>query len=115
MKPPIQPADDETVESKLEKMTARAMKLGHEHLADYGSTKSRKDFTQSQLVTLLVLRTYLQTTYRTLLVFLANEPPVRKILGMEQKLPHYTTLQKFGARADTKIIAAIMAACLDNL
>ena len=40
------------------------MKLGREHMSDYGAVTSRKDFTQRQLMACLVLRAYLKTTYR---------------------------------------------------
>ena len=39
------------------------MKLGLKHRADYGSYKSRHDFTQHQLMSGLILKTYLKTTY----------------------------------------------------
>lgn len=38
------------------------MALGRRHLTPYGSVKSRKDFTQPQLMACLNLRTYLKTT-----------------------------------------------------
>jgi hypothetical protein len=42
--------------SKVERVAELAMKLGAKHLADYGSIKSRHDFTQRQLMTCLILR-----------------------------------------------------------
>lgn len=92
----------------LERVAALAMRLGSQHLADYGATRSRHDFTQRQLVACLILRAYTKTTYRGVLEFLALTPSVRKQLGLEDKLPHYTTLQKFSARSKVLEIADAM-------
>jgi Transposase domain (DUF772) len=83
----------------IERVAELAMRLGGKHLADYGSTRSRHDFTQRQLMACLILRVYLKTTYRGVLELLAVSPNLREALGMEDKLPHYTTLQKFSARS----------------
>jgi DNA-binding response OmpR family regulator len=53
-----------------------AMKLGREHLSDYGAVTSRKDFTQRQLMACLVLRAYLKTTYRGLIEILETSEKV---------------------------------------
>lgn len=84
------------------------MKLGVRHLADYGATRSRHDFTQRQLMACLILRAYLKMTYRGVLEFLSVSPSVRQALGFEDKLPHYTTLQKFSARSNVLAIADAM-------
>ena len=83
----------------IERIAALAMQLGARHLADYGATRSRHDFTQRQLMGCLILRAYLKTTYRGVLEFLAVSPSLRQELGLEDKLPHYTTLQKFSVRS----------------
>ena len=76
-----------------------AMRLSQGHLADYGATRSRHDFTQRQLLSVLIVRAYLRTTYRGVLEILAISPGLRQELGLHDKLPHYTTLQKFSARS----------------
>jgi len=81
-----------------------AMRLSRPHLADYGSLKSRHDFTQRQLLSCLVLRAYLKTTYRGLLEYLSISAPLRECLGLTDKLPHFTTLQKFSARSQVVAI-----------
>src|ERR1041385_4577741 len=83
----------------LERVAILAMRLGSRHLADYGATRSRHDFTQRQLMACLILRAYLKTTYRGVLEFLSISPSLREELGLQDKLPHYTTLQKFSARS----------------
>ena len=92
----------------IERVAALAMQLGARHLADYGATTSRHDFTQRQLMACLILRAYLKTTYRGILDFLAVSPSLRQELGLADKLPHYTTLQKFGGRSKVLEIADAM-------
>jgi hypothetical protein len=91
--------------TELERIAALAMKLGGRHLADYGANTSRHDFTQRQLMSLLILRAYLKTTYRGVLEHLKNCPALRRELGMEDKLPHYSTLAKFSTRSQVLEIA----------
>jgi Transposase DDE domain len=92
----------------IERVAALAMKLGARHLADYGATRSRHDFTQRQLMACLILRAYLKATYRGVLEFLAVSPSLRQELGLQDKLPHYTTLQKFSSRSKVLAIADAM-------
>ena len=95
---------------KLEKIAELAMGLGRKHLADYGAARSRHDFTQRQLMSCLILRAYLKTTYRGLIELLDGHTRLRVVLGMADKLPHYTTLQKFSARSEVLKIADAMIA-----
>ena len=97
-----------TKKTTVERVAELAMKLGGRHLADYGATRSRHDFTQRQLMACLILRAYLKTTYRGVLELLAVSPNLREALGMQGKLPHYTTLQKFSARSQVLAIADAM-------
>jgi Transposase DDE domain len=96
----------------LQKVLRLAMGLGTKHLADYGAVRSRHDFTQRQLMSCLVLRAYLKTTYRGVLEVLASSEELRRELGMEEKLPHFTTLQKFSARSEVVEIAQQMIASI---
>jgi hypothetical protein len=92
----------------IEQVAEMAMRLSQPHLADYGATTSRHDFTQRQLMSCLILRAYLKTTYRGVLDLLAASQSLRAILGLEDKLPHYTTLQKFSARSQVLAIVQQM-------
>jgi hypothetical protein len=76
----------------LLKIVALSLALGRRHLADYGSYKSRKDFTQHQLMVCLILRTYLKTTYRGVIEFLAVSSQLREAIGLD-KLSNYSTLK----------------------
>src|SRR3984885_16387288 len=89
----------------IERVAPLAMQLGSRHLADYGATRSRRDFTQRQLIACLILRAYTKTTYRGVLELLSVSPNLRQQLGLGDKLPHYTTLQKFSARSKVLEIA----------
>ena len=104
----------------IQKVAALAMRLSRPHLADYGAARSRHDFTQRQLMSCLVLRAYLQTTYRGVLEVLAVSPALRQELGLEEKLPHFTTLQKFSARSQVveiiqKLIGRIGVMAIEQL
>jgi len=102
-------------EPVAEQVAQLAMTLSQRHLADYGATRSRHDFTQRQLMSCLILRAYFKTTYRGVLEMLTISPALRQHLGLSEKLPHFTTLQKFSARSQVlaivqKLIAALGAA-----
>jgi hypothetical protein len=103
---------NETVEKSplVERVAAMAMRLGHRYLADYGATRSRHDFTQRQLMTCLILRAYLKTTYRGVLDLLATSSGLRQQMGLTDKLPHFTTLQKFSTRSQVLAIAQKLVA-----
>lgn len=98
------------MKSKIERVAALAIELGQPYLAEYGAVRSRHDFTQRQLMACLILRAYLRTTYRGLIDVLAGHTGLRQVLGMEMKLPHYTTLQKFSSRSQVLEIADMMLA-----
>ena len=92
-------------EPLIERVAEMAMDLSRPYLADYGAVRSRHDFTQRQLMTCLILKAYLKTTYRGVVEILAISPQLQQRLGMEGKLPHYTTLQKFSERSQVVAIA----------
>ena len=92
----------------VERVADLAMQLGGRHLADYGATTSRHDFTQRQLMACLILRAYLKTTYRGVLELLAVSPSLRRCLGLSEKLPHYSTLAKFSDRSKVLEIVDVM-------
>ena len=97
------------MKATIERIAALAVKLGHQHLADYGAVRSRHDFTQRQLMACLILRAYLKSTYRGLIDVLAGHGGLRQALGMTDTVPHYTTLQKFRARSQVSSVGSIPA------
>jgi hypothetical protein len=92
------------MDSHLEKVAELTMKLGGKHMEPYGAVTSRHDFTQRQLLSCLVLKAYLKTSYRGLVDFLHGHERLRRVLGLEEKLPHYTCLQKFSGRSEVLAI-----------
>jgi hypothetical protein len=91
-----------------------ALHLARRHLQPYGSLKSRKDFTQPQLMTCLILRTYWKTTYRGVVEQLAVSAEVREQLGLST-LPHYSTLKKFSDRPGVREVMQAMLTSLAQL
>jgi transposase len=91
--------------SVVEKVAELSMRLSRRYLTEYGATTSRHDFTQRQLMSCLILRAYLKTTYRGVVDLLAASAGLREQLGLREKLPHYTALQKFSGRSQVLAIA----------
>jgi hypothetical protein len=63
----------------------------------YSHRYSPKKFTQHQLFACLVLKSFLKTDYRGLVVHLADCPSLLEVLKLGA-VPHYTTLQKASCR-----------------
>jgi hypothetical protein len=68
-----------------------ALRIGKVSLPAFSSIKSRHDFTQPQLLAILVLKQFFKTDYRGIIEFLGDFPNLMKILGLK-KVPHYSTL-----------------------
>lgn len=85
-------------ERKILDVVRLSMRAARACVSQYSYIKSGHDFTQPQLITSLVLRAYLRTTYRGVVELLAETPDVREAMGLE-RLPHFTTLQKFNGKA----------------
>ena len=67
------------------------------HLSLYSSKYSRRDYTQHQLLTILLFKEYRKEDYRTVIWDLEEMDRIREALGLTT-IPHFTTLQKFLAR-----------------
>jgi hypothetical protein len=65
---------------------------------DYSHPKSPHKFTQPQLMSCLILRAYLKTTYRGVIEILETSEALRERLGLD-RLPHYSTLKRFADRS----------------
>jgi hypothetical protein len=83
--------------NQLLKVAAMALRVARRCVSEYGSIKSRHDFTQPQLVAVLVVRAYLKATYRGITEILGASGQLRRALGLDHA-PHWTTLQKCAAR-----------------
>lgn len=68
-----------------------ALKYGKESFDKYSNSKSRQDFTQAQLFSILVLKQFFKVDYRGIEQLLYEFTDLRKALGLK-KIPHYSTL-----------------------
>lgn len=73
------------------RVAREALAAGRAALPDYGSRYSRRDYRQAQLFALLVLRGFLRTDYRDVVVLVAKWAELRRALGLT-KVSHYSTL-----------------------
>ena len=83
------------------------------HLPSYSSKYSRRDYTQHQLLTLLLFKEYRKEDYRTVIWNLEEMDRIREVLGLTT-VPHFTTLQKFLCRIKP-IYFDILLKCTLNL
>lgn len=72
-------------------LAREALVVGQHALSKYSHPRSRHDFTQPQLLALLVLRQRLRLDYRGLVALLTEWGELRRGLGL-RKVPHYSTL-----------------------
>jgi hypothetical protein len=63
----------------------------------YSSKYSRRDYTQHQLLTIILFKEYRKEDYRTVIFDLEEMDRIRDALGLTS-IPHFTTLQKFLCR-----------------
>ena len=68
-----------------------ALKEADKAMPRYSDSKSRKDFTQSQIFAILVLKAFFKTDYRGIIEFLEELSDLRNALKLK-KVPHYSTL-----------------------
>ena len=86
-----------------------SLRLSCRFLSPYGHIKSPHKFTQPQLMTCLILRAYMKTTYRGVIDLLASSTELREAMNLH-RLPHYSTLKKFADRSAVAEIADAMFA-----
>lgn len=102
-------------DNELLRLVEIGLRVARRGMAAYACARSRHDYTQRQLLVLLVLRAYLKLTYRGLIGVLEISPPLCEALGLEQ-VPHYTTLQKFAAKPDVvALVQTLLPAILREL
>lgn len=82
--------------------TQKALAVAHAALPAYSCDCSKKDFTQHQLFAILALKTFLKTSYRGIEALLSDWSDLRNALKIK-KVPHFTTIQKLGARLKKRI------------
>lgn len=68
-----------------------ALRVARQALPAYSSKFSRRDYTQHQLFTILVLKQFFQTDYRGVVQLLHDLSDLRRVLKLKN-VPHYATL-----------------------
>ena len=86
-----------------------SLRLAGKYMQPYSCAKSRHTFTQPQLMTCLILRAYLKTTYRGVIDVLGASEQLQETIGLK-KLPNYSTLKYFADRSGIlEIVDAMLA------
>jgi hypothetical protein len=78
-------------------MARAALAAAEQVVPPYSCKHSRKDFTQPQLLALLLLKQFFKIGYRDVVAWVAEWSDLREALGLT-KVPHFTAIQKAGAR-----------------
>ena len=74
-------------------LARKALGVAADAVPAYSGKYSRRDFTQHQLLAVLVLEQFLNTNDRGVVALLADWSDLRDALGLKPgKLPHHTTL-----------------------
>lgn len=74
-----------------------ALTIGTKALRPYAHRCSPKRYTQPQLFTCLVLKTFFKLDYRGVSIWLHDLADLRQVIGL-RRVPHFTTLQKASVR-----------------
>lgn len=93
--------------SKIIKFTKHAHETASKAIPEYSSKYSRKDYTQWQHVTLLCVMIKTKQKWEDFPDLLANMPYVCETIGLE-KIPHFTTLNKFFLRMKNKVLLVLI-------
>jgi len=95
-------------------MARIAREVASVFLPAYSGPFSKHRFTQPQLLSLLCLTRVKNWTFREAEEVVQSQPEVRQALGIRYA-PHFTTLQKFGARLPEGMLAQTMAEFIRHL
>lgn len=100
----------------MRRMSKSAVRVAREALAagraavpEFANLSSRNDYTQPQIFARLVLRQFLRTDCRGVVITVAEWGELRRALGLT-KVPHYSTL----AHASRRILADAEAGGLSS-
>jgi hypothetical protein len=84
-----------------------------QHIPLYSSKYSRKDFSIWQHIAILVMFQRIGKSYREFVDdWLSVSNAIVEALGLKKKLPHYTTLEKFGLRVSSILLEKVMGGFL---
>lgn len=91
------------------------MEVAYKVLPDYSCPESRHDFTQPQLMVSLMIKRYLELSYRQTEDFLASSLDLAALMGLKEKTPDHSTLQKFFKRMDGALLDHLFSAVATKL
>lgn len=99
-------------------LAKKALQVASDAIPAYSSKFSRKDFTQHQLLAILVLEQFFCTDDRGMVALLADLADLRNTLALK-KLPHHTTLfqarKRLGKKGVLKFCSARSSRMLSAL
>lgn len=94
-------------ESRLIRFAGVCLEAFQKVLPAYSSRYSKKDFTQHQLAVLVCLMRKYKPKYRDFAELLEVMTELREFLGL-QKVPHWTTLNKFFLRMKNFVLSTLL-------
>jgi hypothetical protein len=77
----------------------------------YSCKYSKRVYTQYQLLVLVLLKEYISINYRDFVELIDLMTKIKEKLDLD-KIPHYTTLQKFVSRAPSSLFNVILSRTL---
>ncbi|MFA0823134.1 MAG: IS5 family transposase [Methanomethylovorans sp.] len=80
---------------------------GKSHLSIYSCKYSKRKYTQHQLLTLILLKEYLNVDYRSIVELVELMDKLKLRIGLKQ-VPHFTTLHKFITRLKSVIFRSLL-------
>ena len=104
--------------NELVDLVSLSLVVCRRHMSDYSCPKSKRTFTQAQLMTCLVLRARLNLSYRGTVALLACADGLRAAMGLET-VPAHATLKMFADRCATPelldgIVGQVLALCRER-
>ena len=78
----------------------------------FSCKKSKKTYKQYQHIALLGIMKYTRSTYRTVIELIELMPKVLNVVGLE-RIPHFTTLQKFLQRFERRFFDRLLSRSID--
>jgi len=80
---------------------------GKSHLPIYSCKYSKRKYTQHQLMTLILLKEYLNVDYRSIVELVELMESLKLRIGLKE-VPHYTTLHKFITRFKSILFRSLL-------
>lgn len=99
----LRDSESEFNKNKLERFIIYAFEYAKMIFPDYSSKYSKHTYKNAAKFTILCIKSYLNLTYRDICEVIELSSEIRRILKIE-KVPHFSTLQKFFSKLATSYI-----------